>query len=71
MKNREIQIKYNTRYAVVRETEGRHWIDTETIHGLQYEAQKIADKTDAQIPQWAKDNKQIGVFRVKITLEQS
>lgn len=45
--------------AVVRETEGRQWIDVSTIALLADMSRAKADAADAMIPAWAAVNRQV------------
>lgn len=58
-------------FAAIRETEGRRWIDTETISCLQEESRRKAATVDEQCgPAWANDNKYIRVAVIKLEIYQ-
>lgn len=44
------------RFAAIRKTENRYWIDESTISGDRDYCAMKARETDSRIPHWAKDN---------------
>lgn len=56
-----------TMYAVIRlSSDGHKWLDTSTLASLREESQLKADNTDHELPQWAKNNRQIRVVETTL-----
>ena len=56
-----------TMYAIIRLTsDGHKWLDTSTLASLREEAQLKADNMDNELPQWAKNNRQIRVIETTL-----
>lgn len=53
-------------FIAVRKTDGREWIDMNSWNFVAQAAQDHADKTNKQIPVWAKDNPVVRIARFKI-----
>jgi len=60
------KVPIHVAYAAIRQTEGNYWIDLDSISGCWDEAQKKAERSNGQIPQWALDNPVVAYRQVEV-----
>lgn len=60
-------VKYEM-FAVLRNTEGRVWLDTHALETTIEGARNRADDMDKEIPQWANANPQHALVRVWLSI---
>ena len=58
-----------TAWAAIRKTEGRYWIDKDTISYLIEMTQKAADDDDKELPHWALSNPVVSIQQIEMYTE--
>lgn len=58
---------YQKAFAAVRRTEGRDWMDTETIRLLREMTAESAKATDERVPSWATHNPVVRIVSIYVS----
>jgi hypothetical protein len=53
--------------AIRQSSDGYEWVDVRTASGAHDVCQQIADKDNAQLPEWAKHNKIVRIAAMTLT----
>jgi hypothetical protein len=53
-------------FMAIRKTEGREWLDVDSLSTSSAASRRLAEKSDAKIPEWAKVNPVVRVAKVRI-----